>query len=1014
MDVLPGSHVRVRGLAWKVLEVDRATHQSRLGLCCIEGDMAGLVWDVYVPPEQVEPVDVRIDPRCPATLSLWHLMHRARVLNEIPAGASFVARAPGRLRVEAYQLVPLIRALDMPRPRLLLADGVGLGKTIQAGLIAAELIARRRAHRILIVTPSGPLLWQWEQETRLRFGLRFTLITNAAELWEVRRTHELGANPFDAVSLCITSLDFAKQDHVLEELERSTWDLVIIDEAHHCVGHGSHASRENTWRRRLAEVLASRSDGLLLLTATPHDGHDAHFASLIALLDPSLVDGSGGFVGNEYRRNVIRRMKIHIRDPNTGAPLFRQRHVVPVKVDVDGKEHETVREFHRALSAFVVPRLRRRKGNEDALAFVSLLKRSVSTILACVETLRVVSSRLTRLQTGDDEERRERAGALRGWRRRTARFGGLDAADEINRNAVEVESMAESLRSESDGELARLIELGVEAETNDPKISALILEIRLIRMRHKRANVLIYTEYTDSQIAAARAIRAAPLIEGEVLTIGGQDDDRARASAADRFAESDALILISTDSMAEGLNLHRHCFHLIHLDLPYNPNRLEQRNGRIDRYGQQQEPEIRYLYIPGTFEESLLLHLIAKYEKARSSLEIMPNTLGVTADQNDYAASLMEGVAENPSDLFQSEVDTIRTLDRAILDSSPETVASIMRELDRAFDAFDLMAVCHGWYGVRGLNAGVSHRINAERSMFNATGSDDLTGFVAAVIEAETTKIVSTPEEIPLPAGWIHDLDGLPGFDPVASVLRVTRDVDTFRDAAGRTVGFLSRAHPTVLRAVRHGCQLPGQAAVAHDDHPGLMLTFEIEIRIADRTVFRQIIAVIARQDRPPVQLRDWLAHGAPEHAVANNEIWDKLFASWAASAQSACELLVSQIASEQHTLFVARYDASNAEEIARSMRWLRVKANQLCGPFVAPTGDLFGDPLPESSRHDPEDPLSRLVSLAADSKTPESKRREANDALETFRAIGPPEAAPGPIECHPVGLLMLVPKDVL
>src|ERR1700721_717671 len=99
------------------------------------------------------------------------------------------------------------------------------------------MIARRPAHRILIVAPSGPLLWQWEQETRLRFGLKFTLVTNAAELWEVRRRQERGVNPFAACSLCITALGFAKQDDGLEELERSAWDLVIIDEAHPCIGY---------------------------------------------------------------------------------------------------------------------------------------------------------------------------------------------------------------------------------------------------------------------------------------------------------------------------------------------------------------------------------------------------------------------------------------------------------------------------------------------------------------------------------------------------------------------------------------------------------------------------------------------------------------------------------------------------------------------------------------------------------------------------------------------------------
>jgi SNF2 family DNA or RNA helicase len=129
--------------------------------------MAGLEWQLHVPPDQVELVDESLNPLAPGRLSHWHLMHRARRLNELPGADAFAAGNPGRVRVEPYQMVPLMRALDMPRPRLLLADGVGLGKTIQAGLIAVELIARRRARRILIVVPSGPLLLQWEQETRL-------------------------------------------------------------------------------------------------------------------------------------------------------------------------------------------------------------------------------------------------------------------------------------------------------------------------------------------------------------------------------------------------------------------------------------------------------------------------------------------------------------------------------------------------------------------------------------------------------------------------------------------------------------------------------------------------------------------------------------------------------------------------------------------------------------------------------------------------------------------------------
>ena len=293
---------------------------------------------------------------------------------------------------------------------------------------------------------------------------------------------------------------------------------------------------------RIAGVWLRRSPAVptayCFLTATPHDGHDAHFASLIALLDPSLVDGAAGLVGQDYRRHVIRRMKAHILDPHTGLPLFRRRIVTPVMVDASGAEFAVVRDFHRALSAFVLPRLRRRNGQGDQLAFVSLLKRSVSTIAACVRTLRVVADRLADVNIADSgtaSERRERARALRFFRRRIARFGGLDVADQANHEALEAESMAESLRSQANNELTRLIRLGMEAEPFDPKLAAIILEVRLIRIRHARANVLIYTEYTDSQIAAAHALRSAAGIDGEILTIGGLDDDGARAAAAARF-----------------------------------------------------------------------------------------------------------------------------------------------------------------------------------------------------------------------------------------------------------------------------------------------------------------------------------------------------------------------------------------------------------------------------------------------------------------------------------------------
>ena len=202
-------------------------------------------------------------------------------------------------------------------------------------------------------------------------------------------------------------------------------------------------SGESTLRRRLAEVVARRSDALLLLSATPHDGADAHFASLIALLDPSLVDGpGGGLIGYGWRAHVVRRLKGHIREPGTGRPMFRDRCIVPVRLDAGGERYAAVRAFHSALAEVVVPRLqvRRPDRDADALAFVGLLKRSVSTLAACVATLRVVAQRCEQgLERGTDSERGR---ALRRYQQRLRRFGFLDAASEADLAELEAEGMA--------------------------------------------------------------------------------------------------------------------------------------------------------------------------------------------------------------------------------------------------------------------------------------------------------------------------------------------------------------------------------------------------------------------------------------------------------------------------------------------------------------------------------------------------------------------------------------------
>ena len=200
-----------------------------------------------------------------------------------------------------------------------------------------------------------------------------------AKLDEIRRGTEPGSNPFDSVPLGIVSVDFLKQERILDQLERASYDIIVIDEAHHCSDSGKQGSFEDSRRRRLAEVLARRCDSLLLLTATPHDGYDRSFASLCELLDPSLVDGTGSLRGEKYRNHVIRRLKKHIVDPKTGERQFKDRIVEPIAVVADPGP---AREIHR--TAAKSARTGRTRTTES-VPFQALRGRSRIHILAQAE-----------------------------------------------------------------------------------------------------------------------------------------------------------------------------------------------------------------------------------------------------------------------------------------------------------------------------------------------------------------------------------------------------------------------------------------------------------------------------------------------------------------------------------------------------------------------------------------------------------------------------------------------------
>ena len=727
-----------------------------------------------------------------------------------------------------------------------------------------------------------------------------------AKLEEIRRSTELGSNPFDHIPLGLVSVDFLKQERVLEQLDRASYDAVVIDEAHHCMDVGGVQDREDSLRRRLAEVLARRCDCLLLLTATPHDGNDRSFASLCELLDPSLVDGRGQLRAERYRPYVVRRLKNHIVDPVTKQPLFRERIVLPIAVKPDPKRHAKFIAMQKGLMELLAPELRRafhNKSYADVLAFIALLKRSVSTVEACKSTLSVVADRFESVLTEkveSEESRRQRRRTLREYLRKQERFGTVSKEEEEERTLLEAEDLAQQLAqlereirtgarqtakvSSIVERLEELIELAGDALAQDPKLDQLVArDRRPSASRSRRRTSLIYTEYVDSQRAAVHGP------EGRARHRHRADDVRRRqrqgpaGRSPSGSATQQGIILVSTDSAAEGLNLHQRCHHLIHLELPFNPNRLEQRNGRIDRYGQQHEPIVRYLFLRGTFEDRILLRLIAKYERQRARLTFVPNTLGLTTSSDAAQARLLAGIMDEDTKLFREEPTLFDFREGDEAEGADDATKELLEEIDRSLKGFEQAARTNTWLGEAGLNAEEKLLTEASeaRAAGDRVGAVDLAAFVCDAVQLDGGQLVGQIEDdhfqLRLPSAWRYGLEDLPGYDPEKGVVRLTTKLEVASDDEDNPVGYLGRAHPLVRRAldrVRNlsfgGTAAQGQdprASAVKADVPEPMLLYTFLGRVSSRGG-RELERVLAVQvgpsgktaglRQPPTSGRTW------------------------------------------------------------------------------------------------------------------------------------------------------------
>ncbi|WP_255949937.1 DISARM system SNF2-like helicase DrmD [Streptomyces odontomachi] len=535
-------------------------------------------------------------------------------------------QAPFRSGVEIqdYQLDPVVRALSMPRTNLLISDDVGLGKTVEAGLVMQELMLRHRARSTLIVCPAG-LTLQWRDEMRDKFGLDFRIVDTRL-LRELRRSAGLYANPWTHHPRLIVSIDWLKRERPLRMLREilpqvpeypRAFDLLVVDEVHTCAPSGTGKYAVDSQRTRAVKVLAPHCEHRLFLSATPHNGYLESFTALLELLDDHRFARGVKPSEEQLRRVMVRRLKSELPPLWNGKPRFPRR--VPHALEV--RYSEEAREAYAKLAEYARSRregLGGGKAGRTAADFVTTLlkKRFLSSPKAFAETINTHLDTMTSRQVTDDDEPAPTVRVLQPL---------IDGVEEAEEDDEQEQAQAagraftaarQAMHPLSERERTLLTELdrwAVEAGRRpDAKFGRFQDWLDHITCPDgplgdwQDQRVIVFTEYRDTQRWLYEQLLAAGYPKDRIALLYGGQDPKEREHVKTVFQESPELspvrILLGTDAASEGINLQAHCHRVLHWEIPWNPNRLEQRNGRVDRHGQRADQVDVYHFVPAGWQ----------------------------------------------------------------------------------------------------------------------------------------------------------------------------------------------------------------------------------------------------------------------------------------------------------------------------------------------------------------------------------------------------------------------------
>ncbi|MCG3134078.1 MAG: RNA polymerase-associated protein RapA [Planctomycetes bacterium] len=707
-----GDVVRVRSRRWLVEEVVPAATAGQsplVRLACADDDAQGttldVLWDYEIDRQVLRAegwADLgKRDFDAPTQFAAF--LHTMR-WNCVTATDPNLFQSPFRagIKIDSYQMEPLRKALRLPRVNLFIADDTGLGKTIEAGLIARELLLRKKAKVIVAAAPPS-VLDQWKSELEDRFGLVFEVL-DRAYVARMRRERGFGVNPWRTHSRFLVSHNLLSDPAYADPLRE--WlgpflpgSLLILDEAHHAAPSSGGRYGIETHFTRAVRDLSQRFEHRLFLSATPHNGHSNSFSTLLEILDPYRFTRGVKLRPKALEDVMVRRLKEDLRAIQGGFPERKVVRIEIANLPADAPELGLSRHLdeYRTLREQRFATTTRRAQAAAGLLVVGLQQRLLSSIEAFARSLKVHRETVTRHWEKSQETAAEARGPADARQTLLCTAGPDDERGEWSDEDVEAEEAAAVEDVTSEAESAA--DHGAAAEALWRREQALLQRMQEVADQHRHLpdakarrlldwirdnlcpdlppfgqrpkgaapkwrnrRVIVFTENREGTKRWLKnlfetAIEGTDRAEERIAVIDGLTSSASRKEIQRRFnadpREDPLRILLATDAAREGLNFQAHCADLFHFDLPWNPGRIEQRNGRIDRK-LQPEAEVRchYFSLPQRAEDRVLDVLVRKTETIRKELGSLAKVL-----HDDVERRLAQGIRHRDAEQLALELD---------------------------------------------------------------------------------------------------------------------------------------------------------------------------------------------------------------------------------------------------------------------------------------------------------------------------------------------------------------------